>query len=215
MVDLVVLPLDKKISYDAAKWLKVQVLLDPSEFSQLLDDAKCFLFDMNEEISLPVAKERYKLYVEALQKGETPASTAFAWMATRTPHSLYRLDTGGSTQIRIREPIVQITHHPMNYTVEDNSFRSNQFGAETIYWGLQFSFPQLFMDPVTKDVIKLNDPALFENIELFRFFQRWMREHSMPTPFEEFNAPQRIGKKAMAWVNNHPHLIKKGLKVKT
>lgn len=215
MADLVVIPLDKKIPYDAAKWLKLQVLLDDTEFSALIKESLCTLYDMNGEISLDHAIQLYSQYVTSLKNGESPTPPSFAWMATRTPSSLYRLDTGGSTQVRVKDPVVQITHHQMNYTEEDKSFRSNQFGPDTIYWGLQFSFPQLFMDPVSKDVIKLNDPLQFENIALFRFIHRWLRDYSMPTPFEEFNSPQRIGKKAMKWVENHPHLLKKGLKVKT
>lgn len=215
MADLVVLSLDKKIPYQASKWLKVQALLDAEEFSSLLDSTEAFLYEMQGEIPPLEAKKRYTDYVEALKKGKNPPPESFAWYWTKKVESLYLLDTGQGMQVRICEPIVQISHHQMNFTPEDKTFRSNLFGPETIFWGLQFSFPQLFQDPVTKDILKVTDPIRFPNLELYRHIQRWLRENTVPTPFEQVNAPQRLGKKALGWINQHPHLKKKGLWVKT
>lgn len=215
MADLTVVPLDQKICYQASKWLKTQALLDPEEFNDLLDHAGASLYEMCGEISLDQAKLRYKNYVDALKQGCLPEPESFAWCWTRKNEALYLLDTGQGHQVRVKEPIVQISHHQMNYTPEDNTFRSNLYGPDTIFWGLQFSFPQLYLDPDSKEVHKVTDPELFPNLDLYRTLQRWLREHTIPTPFQQVNAPQRIGKKALQWINNHPHLKKKGFSVKT
>lgn len=214
MVDLEVLPLDKKINYQASKWTKLQALLDAEEFARLLNEAKAFLYEMAGPVSLPEACARYQAYSEALSQGREPKPDPFAWNWTLDPAALYWLDTGVSRQIRIRKPVVQIIHHQMNYTPDDNTFRSNLFGQDMISWGIQFAFPQLYEDYLTGQIIQLKDPALYPNVGLFRFLQKWLRENTLPTPFETVNAPQRIGKKALSWVGRHPHLIKKGIKCK-
>lgn len=214
MANLPIVSIDNKIPYQASKWLKVQVLLDAEEFANLIDGVDAHLYEMEGELLPAAAKLRYATYAEALKEGKNPPAESFAWMWTKRLESLYLLDTGRGTQVRIKEPLVQISHHQMGFTPEDKTFRSNLFGPEAISWGLQFSFPTLFQDPDTKDIFKVNDPAQFQNLELFKYVQRWLREHSMPTPFEEVNAPQRIGKKALAWVNEHPHLKRKKLKIK-
>lgn len=206
--------LAEKISYDASKWQKFQVLLDAEEFEELLNRAGGLLFDRTREISIDEAVSSYSAYIEALKQGSTPPPPSFSWIWSLSDSALYILDTGAGTQIRPLAPVVQITHHQMNYVPEAKEFRSNLFGPETIYWGLQFAFPQLFMKPDTKEVVKVLDAAHFENVNLFKVIKQFIRESTIPTPFEEFNSPQRIGKKALEWIGAHPHLQKKGLKVK-
>lgn len=212
MADLPIIPLEQKIPYEASKWLKTQALLDKEEFKSLLAEAKARLFNMEgEELH---AQELYGAYIDALKEGKIPARAPFAWYWTKHLGALYQLDTGYGLQVRVKEPVVQISHHQMNYTPEDNTFRSNLYGPDTIFWGLQFSFPQLFQDPLTNEVHKVNDKLLFPNLELYKFLQKWLREHTLPTPFETVNAPQRIGKEALAWIDKHPQLVKKGLRLK-
>ena len=212
MTELVIVPLNQKISYEASKWLKVQALLDKEEFASLIKEANAFLYGMEGEADKAI--EQYGSYVEALKKGEIPKHAPLAWYWTKTLDALYLLDTGHGLQVRVQKPVVQISHHQMNYTPEDNSFRSNLYGPDTIFWGLQFSFPQLFEDPSTKEALKVQDKQLFPNVELFKFLQKWLRQHTIPTPFETVNAPQRIGKLALLWAHHHPQLLKKGLKLR-
>jgi hypothetical protein len=212
MADLIQVPLEGKIPYDASKWLKIQALLDKREFEALLSGTSARLYDMEGEVF--GAEQLYGAYADALKEGLEPKSAPFAWMWTKTTDALYLLDIFPKPQVKIRKPVVQISHHQMNYLPEDNTFRSNLYGPDTLFWGLQFSFPQLFQDPVTKEVFKVNDPTLFPNLELFKYLQKWIRENTIPTPFEQVNAPQRIGKIALTWIKNHPHLLKKGLRVK-
>ena len=202
--------LQEKIPYDAAKWQKMQVLLDKEEFQALLNFAGGVLFDRTQKAD---ALEAYGEYADSLKGGKIPEPPSFAWMWSLTEEALYILDTGTAKQILPLEPVVQITHHQMNYTPEENVFRSNLFGPETIYWGLQFAFPQLYMEPDTKEVVKVLDAERFVNVKLYQMIKSFLRENSVPTPFKGHNAPQRVGKKALEWVNNHPHLKKKGLLV--
>ena len=90
------------------------------------------------------------------------------------------------------------------------------FGINSIQWGIQFSFPYLFQN-VNMEVIKVREGALFPNASLFKQIQKWMRYHTSPTTFEvegkEINVPIRLGNKCKTWINFHPQLAAKGLRV--
>src|SRR5262249_6774145 len=94
-------------------------------------------------------------------------------------------------------------------------FHSKVFGESCINWGIQFSYPQLFSDPNTKEVLRVTEGTLFPNTALFKTLQRWIRSHTIPTPMQTptgpLNLSVRIGKECLAWINAHPQLRSKNL----
>lgn len=216
--------------YQAGKWLSLQALIDGQEMAALLNtlgNPYIFLVSGAQprgSSAYPRQKfiEEYGAYIETLKSGQLPSDalvrTLFAALWTLSPDHVYAVHVGEDKQlIRICKPVIQLQPHSMDYSPYDQKFRSMMFGQESISWGIQFSYPQMFQDPATHEVVKPNDVAKFPNTGLFQTLQRWMRNNSSATPFlmdgKKINVPMRLGKNCFAWINNHPQLVNKGLKV--
>jgi len=63
----------------------------------------------------------------------------------------------------------------------------------------------------------VRESSEFPNTALYRSVQRWMRAHTIPTPFhvngKKINVPMRLGKKCLPWISEHCQLKEKGIKV--
>lgn len=213
-----------------AKWIKVQVLLDSSEMQAFIEalDTPYFVC-----VSDPVCSENallssvsfmeiYRAYVDALKHGsvlqEESLRRAFSCALSKTLDAFYAVPLqDGRFLIKPCLPVVQMQAHHFFYSSLDGKFHPMALSVESISWGLQFSYPQLYQDPKTKQVVKVGDEALFVNTSLFSALMRWMRSYTMPTPFivdgNRTNAPIRVGKKARVWVSSHPQLQAKGIRV--
>ena len=165
----------------------------------------------------------YKSYIEELKSGRSPDPMnyrpLFSPAMTTTTEALFTIPIGVNQQIvRICKPIIQLQAHQINYSSVDGKFHPMVFGPDSISWGVQFSYPQLYQDPVTKEVTSVKDGDAFPNTPLFHTLQKWMRQHTVPTPFlvdgKAINVPMRLGKECFSWIDSHPQLIKKGISVK-
>lgn len=216
----------------ASKWLDLQALLDVDEMSLLLDDlGSPYLFltgcvCREEDASVPKIKflEVYSHYIAALKDGKLPNEQEvrpyFSGVLTTTPEALYAINVEGGRQIlRVARPAVQMQMHRLGYSTADGKFRAMAFGINSVFWGIQFSYPQLFQDLNTNEIFTVGDTPEFPNTTLFRTLQRWMRQHTIPTPFlvgdKKINVPMRIGRGCLPWVNNHPQFKGLGMAVKT
>lgn len=87
------------------------------------------------------------------------------------------------------------------------------FGQTSLFWGVQFSYPQIFMD--SGDPKKVD--GSFANTSLFQEIRRWARDETRATPFlfqgERINVPIRLGKNCFSWINRHPQLLQYNLGV--
>ncbi len=210
--------------FQAAKWLKVQALLDGEALANLLGDALLFplsgLFRLDE---LPLSKERfisaYSSWIEGLKEGKVPSESelrsfaAIAW--TCSSDSLWLQEVPGQRyMVKPREPIVQIQVHQMGYSTVDHVFRPMMMSKESIFWGLQFSFPQIYQHPKTMELLEVEEGL---NAELFQMIRRWIRENTIATPMmvdgKRNNIPIRLGKTCFSWINRHPQLLAKNLSV--
>ncbi|MDP1834344.1 MAG: hypothetical protein Q8K75_00295 [Chlamydiales bacterium] len=222
--------LENQQPLQAAKWLKVQVLLDVMEMRTLLEtlgdisiyQTGVILPKHQGKVTVDQFLEVYQTYIEMLKRGEVPEDNAFRQMFssifTRVLDALYALDLG-EDQVIIRpcSPIVQSQLHRLGFSHIDNKFRSMVFGKDSLSWGIQFSYPQLFEDPDSKEIVEVGDE--FPNTALFKDLQRWIRHNTLPTPFmvndERVNIPVRLGKQCFEWINNHPQLAQHQLKIKS
>jgi hypothetical protein len=215
----------------ASKWLKNQVLLDTIEMQMLMDSLGDFEIYLTSSV-IPAGQgslshvqflEKYAVYIEALKRGEEPDEGEFrqffssVWTSV-TDH-LYAISVGQNQQlIRVLKPVIQLQTLRLDYSLADGKFYSKIFGTNSISWGIQFSFPQLYLDPATQEAEKtLNHPELFPNVLLFQKIQKWVRNYTIPTSFvvegKKINVPVRIGKNALSWINKHAQLIKKQIKI--
>jgi hypothetical protein len=213
-----------------SKWLKLQLLIEVDEMSELMKALAPFWICSTSAVSrrgegfiTPESfLEVYSEYVASLKKGLVPDEMQFkrivpsAWTATLD--ALFAVAVGEEQQlIRVAKPVIQLQSHRFDYSALDGKFRSTALGKETVSWGIQFSYPQLYQDGNTREVIQLNDGDAYENTALFKKMQRWVRQHTMATPFqvegERVNVPIRLGKGCLNWINDHPQLQQRGLKI--
>lgn len=213
-----------------SKWLKIQMLVDIEEIKSLFS----FLGEFLIYNASTVCKEGqgiitqnkfldcYADYINALKNGRMPEESfyrqCFSSVFTVSPDSLYAVKIGEGMQlIRIRKPVIQLQSHRLNYSSEDGKFRSMTLGTDSIVWGIQFSYPQLYLNNRTKEIENVMEIHRFANTSLFRSLQKWTRQHTIPTPFfvnhERINVPMRLGKQCISWINKHPQLIEKNIHV--
>lgn len=213
-----------------SKWLKTQVILDENEMRDLCDSLGGFHFflcgsicNLGEgELSKESFLKHYRDYIATLRHGNLPDQASYRpWFSpvmTTTTEVLYTIPMSETKQlIRVAKPVVQLQAHHMGYSETDGKFRPMVFGSDSIPWGIQFSYPQLFQDDSTKEVMQVRHSPEFPNSPLFQSLQKWMRTYTIPTPFvvngETMNVPMRIGKACLPWINKHPQLQAKGIAV--
>lgn len=216
--------------FQVSKWLSIQLLVDEHEMQNLLEELGDFyiaqvgqIYSLDEEI-MPKEKflKCYGAYIEGIKAGklidESLYRTCFSSVFTKSLDHLYRAEVAKDQYLlRISKPVLQLQTHRMHYSKLDGKFRPMIFGSDSIMWGIQFSYPQIFQDNRTKEIINvLNHPG-FPNCGLYHTLQKWVRKNTIPTPFMDgeklINSPIRIGKSCLTWINQHPQLKMRGLKV--
>lgn len=213
----------------ASKWLSTAILIDLDEMKALfafLGDFDIFITSClvtKGEGSIPhqLFLSKYGEYIRDIQEGmisdEGMYRSFFSSVFTTTVDSLYSLPTGDTQElIRVAKPVIQLQPHRIHYSKVDEKFRSMNYGPDSITWGIQFSYPQLFQDP-QKEIHQTKDQDQFPNTKLFQQLQYWIRHHTSATPFmlneKKINLPMRLGKNCFSWINQHPHLKKLGVGV--
>lgn len=219
-----------ELPLQASKWLDVYLLVDEVEMKDLLEtlgDFKIFrvgaLCQEGEgELSKEAFLHSYAQYVECLKRGEVPSQESyrpnFTSVFTVAQDHLFQVPVAGNRRIiRIEKPVLQLQANQLAYSSLDGKFRAMVFGHDNILWGLHFSFPQLYQDGATKEVFTVTDIPQFPNTALFRRLQLWTRHYTVPTPFyvddKRLNAPYRLGKGCLSWINNHPQLNSQNIRV--
>lgn len=211
----------------ASKWLKAQVLLDVSEMEMLLSELKEEVFyqvsqpcpNGLEKVDPKVFLQLYQKYIEALKEGgilpDAEIRSLFSLAMTKETDALRAIPVDANRLlVRAIQPVIQMQPHRMDYSLPDRKFHTMVYGIDSISWGVQFSFPQIYQDPVNKEIHITKDSA---NGLLFKQLQKWIRHHTIPVPFlllgEKMHIPVRIGKECLPWIHAHPDLKRKHLQV--
>ncbi|NGX60374.1 MAG: hypothetical protein KR126chlam3_01547, partial [Chlamydiae bacterium] len=134
---------------------------------------------------------------------------------TASPDLLYAMPLKENKYlIKAKRPVIQLQRHHFIYS---DGFYSGIIGEKSITWGIQFSYPQLFLDTKTGIIGKVEKNDRFPNTALFQRLTKWVRDNTSATPFcikeKRVNQPIRLGKKCFSWINNHPELKERGLYV--
>lgn len=210
--------------------MQVHVLLDICELKRLFEDLGDFylvqITGLTQRGEGVISQEDfmgvYEGYIHELKEGKVPGKKdygrLFSFAMTRSLDDLYASFVGEDKQlIRIRRPVIQVQEHTLHYSPFDRKFRSMVLGLDCIAWGLQFSLPQLYHDPDKNEAVNVFASKEYANGAFFRFLQKWIRQHTIPTPFEVdgdvIKTSVRLGKDCCTWINRHPGLIKKGIAV--
>jgi len=213
-----------------SKALKVQMLIDDQEMRGLFLNLGDFeIYDVSRVvdsrhgiIEKETFLETYAHYVAALKEGQFPeesiAKPIFSSIFTTQRELLYAMPVGEEKYlVKTLRPVVQLQMHHLLYGELDGKFHSIAQGKDTISWGIQFSYPQIYQDPKSKSFSKVTDSSEFPNTALFLALSRWVRQNTLPTPIlnqgKRINLPIRLGKHCFSWIGNHPRLIEKGFQV--
>lgn len=213
-----------------SKWLKCQLLADIGEMGDLLDKlgdfsiylTGCVTKKGEGSLSKSEFLNDYACYIEALKRGELPDSSQyrlpFSSVFTASHEAMYVVPLSSEQQlIRACRPVIQLQAHSLDYSHADGKFRSMVLGKDSVVWGIQFSYPQMYQNNAAKQVEAVVDSPAFPNTHLFHLLQRWIRDNTIPTPFlvdgKKINVPMRLGKGCLSWINRHPQLVKKGIQV--
>ncbi len=199
-----------------SKWLSIPALLGAEELEALLNElAPVQLFvtgQVLESAFFPIDQflAQYRRYLANFSK-ELPT---MLWTTTAEAIEIRHVEGKGELARPIL-PIVQVQPHTFSYSPLDGKYRSQVRGEGAISWGLQFSYPQIYENPTTRAIEKIDES--FPNTALFRKLQRWVRRNTLPTPFvaegNRTNVPIRLGKGCFEWINNHPQLAAAGIEV--
>lgn len=164
----------------AAKWLSVQALLSRDEMQDLMNSLGEFsLYPthavyLGTQLTKDYFLEVYAEYIRLLTQGELPADhpfrSLFSSIWTTDISSVATIPMGEKQLCRAIKPIVQLQYHTLGYSPLDGKFRSMVMGSGSIPWGIQFSYPQLFQEPITQKVIKV-DPS-FPNTTFYQQLRR-------------------------------------------
>lgn len=228
---LAVSTLQKEGPYQASKWLAVQALLGAEEMDRLLEALPPLSICLGAGVTsqgeglMPPEDflSLYRRYVDTLKAGETVDPglfrQAFSSMWTVDLDTVYAMDVGQGRQlIKPRRPCVQLQMHDLGYSPVDHTFRPMVSGPSSLSWGIQFSYPQIFQDPKTAEIHRVDESDAFPNTQLFRQIQRWLRRNSRPTPMVQGesvqNLPVRLGLDCFEWIHKHGQLSRQGLSVR-
>lgn len=117
--------------------------------------------------------------------------------------------------LRIIKPVIQLKWHFFRFSPLDQSFRSNVFSEDSIFWGLEFSYPQLYQDSETKKVVQVS--SNYPNQPLWKIIRAWSRDTSFPTPVsignKRTNLTMRLGKDLFSMIDKHPDLKNREFKI--
>lgn len=208
--------------YQGSKWLKFQVLCDREELEQLFKRLDpFFIVPLTGIVDGKTLAQDYFLdvwgaCVDCLENGAVPKEDLLrkilACAFAEDLESFWLQPVAGRGYLaKISKPVIQVQAHWFTYSSVDEVFRPMSMGVGSIFWGLQFSYPQIYQDPATMELKETHRSDLFEKL---RF---WVRDVTRATPFlvngKKVNVPIRLGKQCFSWIGRHPQLIEQNIGV--
>ncbi len=207
-------------NYQGSKFLKYQVLCDVEELKGLFERLAPFwtfpLTGLIEKENLPLPQDRfikeYASWIDGLKQGKIPTDAdlrkILACAFTADLDALWLQEVPGNRfLVKIAKPVVQVQAHYFTYSNIDGVFRPMSMGVGSVFWGIQLSYPQIYQDPKTMELLEVEESP---NLELFQKIKSWVRDATRATPFivegKRVNAPIRIGKNCFSWIEQHPQL---------
>lgn len=214
--------------YRASKWIAFQMLLTRNELEDLFNEISaqvfCCIAKVDEEKNLLYHKESYlslyTSYLEALKSQNKflikqlliSLNVALAYDES----SLYKvLAPNNKCLIKIKKPCIQVKPFNFVYHFGLEKFLTNIKSEEAIYFGLEFSFPQIFQDPQSQEIQSLFKNNLSLSETYFNKIRLFVREKTKPAKFlisdKRKVATFRIGKTCAGFVEELSFLKEKQL----
>jgi len=226
--------LDKEGACLVSKWLEFPIVLSLEELKDLFAELGAFyvihtdrIVSNEEGILFPEEFLKiYEQYITTWKEGgnlnDSLYKKVFQGAISTTLDGMYAIKVDDSRRIvKTTEPTLLLQPYRIEYSSFDHKFRPMVMSKNSLSWGLQISYPQLYQDAKTGVLKKVDET--FVNSALFRKLQKWVRYHTQPTTFliqekeepKQITMPMRIGKEALLFVNNHSGLAEKQIEVIT
>jgi len=216
--------------FNASKWLKHQVILSVDEMQDLIKSLGHFFilpsYGPVQVDSVLLSHEdflqQYVPYIESVVNSEDLDENyyrrCFCNYLTKDLSTVYAVPLSGERVItKVSRPVIQMQLHHFFYSHVDHKIHSMVMTKDSIHWGVQFSYPQIFEDPHTHEFFKIDESERFPNTQLFKNLVKWLRKNTIPTPIEisekKMWAPFRIGKQCFSWINSHKKLMANNVSV--
>ncbi len=216
---------DKKCEYQASKWWKLQVFFSLDALDFFFQDLGSFwicpLGKVLQEEEQILEKDQYlqaykKKVDQYLTHHITPIEEISPCAFTVLKEDLYLMNLSQNRfLLKIKNPVVQVHPYFFRFSKQNRSFLSNVYAEDSIFWGLQFSFPQIFQDE-DLNLHKVH-PQTFANAALFQKMRRWIRKHTSPISFEfegeKIVTSMRASPQLFCLLQKYPKLIELGLNI--
>jgi hypothetical protein len=205
--------------YLGSKWIHYHFFIDQNELEELLAAFNtCYLFPIGKmflnyenNLQVKIIKE-YKSVIENLKSkvvNLNSINSIFPIAISKTIDAFYLYSPKDNLHtIKIEKPVLQLQVGTFRYSSITQTIQLNSLGSDTIFWGFKLSYPQIFQDPKSNQIVKVN--ANFDNFSYFALVRKWIRENTYPVRFKinqkKIVTPLRIGKKCISWINFHPQL---------
>lgn len=163
---------------EASKWLRYPVFMSKEKLGELLDRLECFSFNISKVLSLEELQcgreyfERaYSEYIDCLDFKKNRASLSVALTKEKEYISLKEVAEGRYIA-RSVYPVVQIA--PFSFAISsEGKILPHAMGISSIPFGLEFSYPAVYRDPVT---LKIENGLKFPSALLWRECKEFFRE---------------------------------------
>ncbi len=215
-------------NFSVSKWIKHQVLLDFSEMEELCSHLAPVQFFNVSTITpleqIAISQEQflaaYRAYIETLQSGKLLQAQPreFSSALARDSGTLYAHEIQpGRYMAKPLKPLIQLQPHRFFHSKTAETIHPMVMGLDSIHWGIQAAYPQIFFEAAKGIYSKVQDTEHFPNTALFTQLVKWLRHHTVPTTFvhegKKISTPLRLGKRCFSWISSHPQLLEQGLTV--
>ncbi len=177
---------------EASKWLDFLFLVSEKELARFFERLGPVVLYRSKGLFKPgVARmtieellKVYRGYLEGLQKGEQIDLDPFYLYISKEDMALYhRLLEDGREQIYPVLPCLVAQPGKIVYSPLDASFRNTAFTEDPILWGIKLSYPQIYLDPLSRELSRADRPPS-PNAPLLKELRQWIRDETFPVAFE-------------------------------
>ncbi|NDD58121.1 MAG: hypothetical protein EBZ47_02555 [Chlamydiae bacterium] len=221
---------EKEGFFHASKWIKHQFLISEKQMEDLLKILEgCLICHSGSAvpkdqiwITQQQVRDDYVRYIATIQEQEDTDMAqfrkAFCNYITADPNALYGMNlSAGRVLVKVARPVIQMQLHHFFVSKLDGKFHSMVMSKDSIHFGIQLSYPQIFEHPFTHEFFKVTESEEFPNTKYFKGVLRWLRQNTLPTPLifqgKKTWAPFRTGKGCFQWAQRHPLLKQFNLEI--
>lgn len=210
--------IEKEGILKASKYQRVQMLLLKEELCELLTLLGPHVIiehsKLLKESELLVSKEsflqRYEQYLEGMISGKMPREllASLSLCISKSFENFYKIEVPGDRYlVKLKTPAITLQPFSFHFDQETKTIFTGVHSGERIYFGLEFSFPQFYETPKTRETVEILKNKENPETIIFKTIQSFARRQTNVTKIkvnkEIKNYSFRIGKSAHFILQKH------------